>query len=119
MATETFNPDNLVAGDIAIRTDSVTIGSGAALTRGAVLGKVTATGKYILSAAGASDGSETPVAILAEDTDASGSDVTNVPVYIRGDFNSNALNFGTAHDADSVKDALRDGGIFIKAAKTN
>lgn len=119
MATETYSPDNLIAGDIALRADSVTIASSAALTRGAVLGKITASGKYILSASGAADGSETPFAILAEDCDASGGDVTNVPVYIRGDFNSNALSFGTGHTAATVKDALRDGGIYIKAAQTN
>lgn len=119
MATETYNPDNLIAGDLGIRTASITVISGQVLTRGAVLGKITASGKYNLSLSAAVDGSQTPVAILAEAVDASGGDVTNVPVYIKGDFNTNALTIGTGHTAASITDTLRDGGIYIKAAQTS
>ena len=64
--------DNLLVADYPVQTEIVTIASGENLTRGAVLGKVTANGKYVLSASAAVDGSEDPVAVLAEDTDASG-----------------------------------------------
>ncbi|WP_297525135.1 head decoration protein [Sulfurovum sp.] len=110
------NTDNLVAGTTQLVTDSVTIASGAALTRGAVLGKVTADGKYKLSASAASDGSETAYAVLAEDVDASSTDVAGAAVYIKGEFNENALNFGAGHTADSVKPQLRTVGIFVKTA---
>lgn len=58
--------------------DEVTIGSGADLAPGTVLGKVTATGKYIRSVRTADDGSETPVAVLRNPADAAAADVQAV-----------------------------------------
>jgi len=113
---EAYTPDSLIAGSTQTVTDSVTIAAGAYLVRGAVLGKVTADGKYILSDDGASDGSEAPVAILAQDAAAASADVDNVAIYIKGEFDGNALTFGGAHTADSTKEALRDVGIYIKDA---
>ncbi|MCD6432958.1 MAG: head decoration protein [Sulfurimonas sp.] len=110
--TEVYTPDNLIAGD-GVRTDSVTIISGENLVRGAVLGKITASGKYNLSLSAAGDGSETAYSILAEDCNASGGDVTNVPVYIRGRFNSEKLTIGTGHTVDTIKPQLRDAGIDL------
>jgi len=115
---ETYTPDNLIAGTTQLITESVTVASSAALTRGAVLGVVTASGKLLLSVSTAIDGSQTPYAVLAEDCDASGGDVTNVAVYVKGEFNENALSFGVGHDATTVKSTLRDGGIYIKSALT-
>ena len=114
--SETYTPDNLVAGTTQLVTDSVTIASGENIVRGAVLGKVTADGKFKVSLAAANDGSETANVIAAQDADASEGDVTNVVVYIKGEFNANALTFGTGHDAASVKPQLRDVGIYIKSA---
>lgn len=108
-----FTPDNLFGGDFPVVTDTVTIAQSAALKRGAVLGKVTATAKYVLSEAAAGDGSENPVAILAEDIDATDADVT-APVYLTGEFNARALQLGDGHTIDSVKEALRPLSIFIK-----
>ncbi len=119
MATETFVPDNLIAGDSALRTKSITILSGQVLTRGALLGKITASGKLILSLNAAADGSEAAYAILAEDVDAGAGDVTGVPVYTKGDFNSNAMTFGTGQTEANTYDDLREVGIFIKPAETN
>jgi len=119
---ETYTPDNLIAGSTQTVTDVVTVGQSTTLTRGAVLGKVTDTGKFVLSASkdadgnDITDGSETPYAILAEDCDATGGDVTNVAVYIKGEFNENVLSFGNGHDATTVKAPLRDAGIYIKSA---
>lgn len=116
MLAGTYTPDNLIAGETQLVTDAVTVASSAALTRGAVLGKITTGGKFILSALAAADGSQTPYVILAEDCDASGGDVTNVAVYVKGEFNENALNFGTGHDATTVKAPLRDVGIHTKTS---
>jgi len=116
MLAGTHTPDSLIAGTTQTVADSVTILTGQTLTRGAVLGKITVGGKFTLSASGAADGSQTPYAILAEDCDASGGDVTNVAVYIKGEFNENVLSFGTGHDATTVKAPLRDVGIFTKLA---
>lgn len=68
----------------AYTRETVTIASGAgSLTVGAVLGKVTATGKYVLSDPAAVDGSETAAAVLLADTDASAADATAL-VLLRG-----------------------------------
>jgi hypothetical protein len=111
-STESYTPDRLHAGDFPIRTLDVTIASGQNLVRGALLGKITASGKYVLSLAAAADGSQTPVAILAEDVDATGGDKSGI-VYISGDFNENAITYGTGHTADSVRAGLRDLNIYL------
>lgn len=112
-AAGTLTHDNLIAGDVVSAvTESIVLDTGN-LTRGALLGKVTATGKYILSLAAAADGSQTPVAILAEDADATSADQTTV-AYLTGEFNTAAMTFGTGHTAASVAAGLRDLGIFLK-----
>jgi hypothetical protein len=111
----TFIPDALFAGDFERVTDSITLIDGQNLSRGAVLGKITASGKYTLSLAAAEDGSEVPCAILAADTDASEGDVTTA-IYHTGVFNQDALTFGTGHSKTTAatRDALRERSIFLK-----
>lgn len=114
MKTEgTYTPDALFAGetdDIVVK--KITVKSGQVLVRGAVLGKVTADGKHILSASAAADGSQAPDVILADNSvDASAGDVEAM-AYFRGTFNAAALTFGAGHTAASTFDALRDKGIF-------
>jgi len=62
------------------------------LAFGTVLGRITATGLYVPAPAAATDGSDTAIAILFEDTDASGPD--NVPAGV------------VARDADVYAGAL-------------
>lgn len=64
--------------------DKVTIASGAALTLGTVLGKVTASGKYKLHDPAAADGTQNAAAILLDDAAAATADVANVPIAARG-----------------------------------
>ena len=110
----TFTPDDLVTGEFPYVTEQVTIISGQNLVRGALLGKITASGKFNLSLSAASDGSEVPDMILAEDCDASGGDKVTL-AYKSGAFNTNRVTFGTAHTAASVAAGLRDKGIYLKA----
>lgn len=110
----TLIPDNLVAGHSNLVEERVTLASGQNLTRGALLGQITAGGNFVHSLSASSDGSEAPQAILIQDTDASGGDV-EVMVYVHGEFNENAVVFGTGHTADSVRAALRARGIYLKA----
>lgn len=111
-AAGSYSPDNLLAGDLRAITESIVLDTGN-LARGAVLGRITATGKWVLSLSAAADGSQTPRAVLAEDTDATAADKTTV-AYVTGMFNTAALVFGTGHTAASTKDALADAGIFMK-----
>lgn len=112
-AAGTYNHDNLIGGDaVPAVTLSIVVDNGV-LARGSVLGKITATGKYVLSASAAGDGSQTPAAILAEDVDASAADVTTV-AYLTGEFNGTALTLGAGHTLAGIRDGLRDLNIHIK-----
>lgn len=111
----TYATDLLVGGDHTIRTLGVTIASGQNLLRGALLGKVTATGKFILSLAAATDGSQNPVGILGEDVNATAGDVVSFE-YVAGDFNSNSMTFGTGHTLASVREVLHGRSIYLHDA---
>lgn len=106
--------DALHAGDFPITEKEVTIPAGAALTRGAVMGRITANGQFLLSASAAVDGSQTPVAILMQDVAVSGAARVGV-VAFSGEFNATKLSFGAGHTAATVEWPLRQVGIFLKA----
>jgi len=108
-------PDNLHGGDFPIRSVDATLISGQKLFRGAVVGKITATGKLKLSLPAAVDGSENVYGILADDVDASAGDKEAI-IYTAGDFNENKMTYGTGHTAASVRDAFRNIGIHTRAA---
>lgn len=63
--------------------DNATIAAGADLTLGAVLGKVTATGKYKLHDPAAADGTQNAAAVLLDDTAAAAADKV-APIAARG-----------------------------------
>jgi len=107
-----YKPCSLVAGEYPRIERIVTIAAGADLTKGAVLGRITASGKFALSASASSDGTELPDAILAEDVFASGNDVQAV-VYFSGEFNEHALELGAGHTLDSIRIPLRAKSIFL------
>ena len=76
---------------------------------GAVLGKVTATGKYVRFAPGAADGSEIPLAVLSQDVEAAGAgDVAIRPVIAgrvrAGDLVNNVDAALTAVQLDQLRD---------------
>ena len=109
-----YKPCNLIAGKYPRIERIITIALGSALTKGSVLGRVTASGKFSLSASDASDGSETPDAILAEDVDASAEDKQAV-VYFSGEFNETALTLGNGHTLESIRTGLRSkASSFVK-----
>lgn len=108
-----FVPDNLIAGNHdELVGEKITLLSGQNLVRGAVIGKVTASGKYKISLAADTIGSETPDLILAEDCDATLSDKQTI-AYSRGDFIAQALTIGTGHTATSIKEGLRVKNIIL------
>lgn len=108
----TYAPDKLIAGDFPQNFKKVTIAAGQSLTRGALIGKITASGKFTLSAAAAADGSEVPTAILVDDVDATAADAEGM-AYLSGTFDASAVTFGAGHTAASVEDTLRDVGIYL------
>lgn len=105
--------DQLIAGNAMLLTSwPITLDAGQNLLRGAVLGKITATGNYTLSLEASVDGSQVPDLILVEDTDATAGDTQTI-AYARGDFNENELTIGTGHTADSIREGLRQKGIMV------
>lgn len=108
-----YEPDNLIAGNHdELVGEKITLLSGQNLVRGAVIGKVTASGKYKISLAADTIGSETPDLILAEDCDASAGDKQAL-AYSRGDFIAQAVTIGTGHTIASIKEGLRVKNIIL------
>ena len=116
-SSATFNLDGLLIGEHPVTSRQITLLTGQNLARGAVLGKVTATGKYILSLSAAVDGSEVPDAVLAEATDATAADVAT-PAYFTGGFDESKLVLGTAHTAASIREGLRGKGVHLINVQT-
>ncbi len=111
-----IKPDNLFAGEFPSVQRVETITGGTVLVRGSVLGRITSSRHYTLSQHKATDGSQTPVVILAEDCDATTTDVKAV-VYHAGEFNANALTYGEGHNATSVWSSWRKNGnnaLFLR-----
>lgn len=112
-ATQAFIPDGLIAQNAHLLLDEpIVLASGQNLKRGAVLGRITASGKYVLSLSAAADGSQAPAAVLAVDTDATGAD-KNTVAFFRGDFQAQAVILGAGHTVASVKAGLRAANIEL------
>lgn len=117
------DPDGFVLGDVAVGatfSDDIKFVIADGATDFIVGDKFTITvsagsGKYKLSAAAATDGSQEPTVVLADAVDATGGDKL-AWVYVAGEFNSAAMTFGTGHTAASTKDRLRIRNIFLKSA---
>lgn len=89
--------------------ETVTLLAGTAYPVGAVLGRITASGKYKLATSGGTDGAQTAAAMLLYPVDASGADNTGL-VIIRGPaiVSKAALVFDTTVD-DAAKTATKHG----------
>jgi len=111
----TYDPNGILANDYPVETATVTVASGADLAAGAVVGRITASGKYILSDEAAGDGSETPVAILLTAASAASADAEAVAL-LSGAVAADKLVFGGSHDAGTVETAFRAAGrpLFVK-----
>jgi len=86
-----------------------TIGTGADLVKGTILGRVTADGKLKEYDSGNSDGTENPVAVLMEDAAAASADV-EATVGFAGVYIEDNM---TGLDA-AAKTALEARGIYFK-----
>jgi Bacteriophage lambda head decoration protein D len=114
MVSETYIPDQLIAGDLKIVTDSVTITATDSLKRGQFMAMDSATGKWSAWAAGGAEGTPAaPMGILVDDINDPSGDVTG-GIYLTGQFNGNCTTpLGTTLTYDEIT-ALRNAGIFMK-----
>ncbi|XTZ39568.1 head decoration protein [Salmonella enterica] len=113
MKSSLFVPDQLVAGPLQLVTDTVTV-SGGDYKRGTVLGMIMASGKYTACLKTASDGSETPCAILVDDVNAATHGDQSGGVYLMGEFNQNRVTIDASWTISDMKVALRPLAIFLK-----
>lgn len=113
--TDTAAISQLIAGETH-ELKPVTIASGAgALTRGTVLGLVTASNKYDQHNPGGADGTQIARAILAEDADATAADIT-AQAYVLGKFRASDLVWPggiTDPQKKTALLALQDRGILV------
>lgn len=96
-----------------------TLASGQKVIRGTVLGRITIGAELVLSLAAASDGSEVPFGVAATDGDATAGDdsppaTVDIDAYISGSFNEHELVLGAGHTVDSIREGLRDKGIYLE-----
>ena len=91
--------------------ETITLLAGAAYPVGAVLGRITASGKHKLATSGGSDGAQTAAAVLLYAVDATGADAIGV-VIVRGPaiISKGALVFDATVD-DAAKTATKHGQL--------
>ncbi|NNP68955.1 head decoration protein [Acinetobacter sp. Ac_5812] len=119
--TDVFIPDQLIAGDLKLVTDTVQVGGSGVYERGTVMGMITATGVWIPSIKTANDGSEKPRGVLVDQVDATVTSPQTSSVYVMIEVNFNKLiydaSWGVAGSAAALT-ALKAGfgatSIFLK-----
>lgn len=119
MLSETPHPGGFLVWE-AFRdyTREVVTIAGGALSPGTVLGRITASGKYAAHDPGATDGTETAVAVLWGKVDATSGDVDAVAL-LRGPaiVNRHDLVFAgtpTGPEIDAAHTALLAAGILVR-----
>ena len=90
--------------------DAIVVLSGQNLQAGAVIAKVTASGKYVEranAADNASDGSETAVGILFAAVDATAGDASGVAIVRDAEFNAGEVEYKTGFVVDTDDTAAK------------
>jgi hypothetical protein len=112
---QTFEYDNLIAGSQKHIVQSPgTVRAGEAFSRGAILGKLTSTGKWQeaqFSTLGSFD--DLGIAVVSLDTT---DGELNTTIYVEGEFNENAVGFFYTNDADDWRETLAAHGIYLRSA---
>lgn len=101
---------NVGSAGVSRSRDVITVLSGQNLEAGAVIAKVTASGKYVEranAADGASDGSETAVGILFDAVDASAADAEGVMIARDAEFNAAEVVYKSGYVVDTDDTAAK------------
>lgn len=95
-----------LAMGVGYHIDKITLLSGQNLVDGTVLGKVTASGKYVAyDNAGTDDGRRAVAGILVSNTNATGGDVTTARALLRGPAVVNKHDLAWAAGIDAAEQA--------------
>lgn len=117
--TVTFVPDQLIAGNLKLVTQTVAFSQGAvALPRGTVVGRNSTTGQYALSVATATDGTQVPAGIVVDTIDPTAG-TTSGSVYVLGEFNYRYLSFDSSWTEDALVAACRQSQLYVKRSVSN
>ena len=126
IATEKARLSNLVkyeeGGQNYFSRDEVTILSGETVNIGSVLGKVTASGKYVLSDADAVDGSEVAAAICLQNLGTVAADTAAVVLVRDAIVSDQALVWHANNDAAEIAAAtleLESQGILVRSGQAD
>jgi hypothetical protein len=88
--------------------ETITIASGAGvIAPGSVLGKITASGKYLVSAIGAVDGSQTAAAVSLYGCDATSADQKIAAIVRDAEVNGNILTWHADRDQAAERAAAK------------
>ncbi len=117
MATDEYTPKQLVINRCCGITGAVTLLAGTNYPAGAVLGRISATGKYKLVDNAQNDGSELAKYVLAGAVDATAADKPGI-AHKDGVFNTALLTFGGNDTAADHWEALEARGIFMETLAT-
>lgn len=99
--------------EFSVRRKGVIASGAGVLPRGALLGLITASRKWVLSLAAANDGSQNPRGVLLDAVDATAADAEGV-IGRLGSCNGGALTLGAGHTLASIEDELMDRGIVLE-----
>lgn len=99
--------------------ENITIASGAGIIApGTLLGKVAASGKFVASAVGATDGSQTAVAVALYGCDATSADAAIAAIVRDAEVNGHVLTYHAGRDQAaekaSAKADLAGVGIIVR-----
>lgn len=116
-----YDPSGVVLGDVVVAATfanqiKFVIGAGTADWDVGDTISITVkagSGYLVKSLAAATDGSQVPYCILADNYTLAAAAETSAVVYKTGDFNQEALTYGTGHTAATVKAALEDRNIYL------
>lgn len=107
------NQGGIVIGDAEYDAALLTHAGAGTIAAGTILGRITASGKFVVYASGASDGSEIPVAVLTIDSVATGAGDLAIRPLIGGRVKTSKIidpNTSTV-PTKAVQDAIRSYGI--------
>lgn len=111
--SDTLNYDNLLAGGDFTVLEIGTVDETVEVKRGTVLGRVSATNTFKICKDANDDGSNVPVAILAEDLPAGASNKDKY-IYLSGKFNKDAVIFDSSiTNKNKAKIELHKNSVFL------
>lgn len=112
--SETTSYDNLIAGtQKPLVTEPGTVKAGESFSRGALLGRVTATDQWQVTDK-ADAGSCNQFAIAAEAVDTTAGATALTSLYVEGEFAESAVIFGYSDTANDWRDTLEAQGIYLR-----